>query len=344
MKVSLLFFGVNVPKSELTECLDQYGVDWQWARKKGRLDIFSYWRTARILLSNNPNLIVIHGLRNVPIAWCLKKMDPKQKICMVHHGPVNEIMSPVGGVLTRWSLRETQLNISVSDSVTHRIQQMGGKTNGDERRILTIPNGVDVNFYSDVSAQVLAKTKTKVKLCMTAVFTPQKDHDTLLRACAMLSERNILFELHFFGDGPLLNRGKRQADSLGISNNTFFHGIADSKNIRSHLATTDIYVHCTHSEGMSIALLEAMASGLPVIISDIEGARNLTKSGAKLNITRIGSAEDVVESIVSLINNPQKAREEGSKNRIAIENNFSLYQTADKYFNQWQQLIQNNYQ
>jgi glycosyltransferase involved in cell wall biosynthesis len=116
-------------------------------------------------------------------------------------------------------------------------------------------------------------SKEPIRLVMTANFYPEKDHATVLRALALyLSQDDRLsVHLHLIGIAPgrstLMAEAKALAFDLGLCGNVTFHGTV--RDVASHLANANVGILSTRSEGVSNAILEYMAHGLPVIATDI---------------------------------------------------------------------------
>jgi glycosyltransferase involved in cell wall biosynthesis len=115
----------------------------------------------------------------------------------------------------------------------------------------------------------LPQEKAHFVLGMAARFSAEKDHETLLRAVTLLPDR---FRLRLAGDGPLKDQLKALAGTLGLANRVDFPGVA--RNMPEFFHGLDAYVQSSRFDGFSIVAVEAMASGLPTIASDIDGLRD----------------------------------------------------------------------
>ena len=112
---------------------------------------------------------------------------------------------------------------------------------------------------------------------MVAAFRPQKDHATVLRALSLLPDD---YALVFAGTGDTLEEQIHMAKTLGIQERVMFAGA--SSGIASLYAAADVAVLSTHYEGFGLAAVEAMASGRPLIASDVDGLRHTVAPGAIL--------------------------------------------------------------
>ena len=108
-------------------------------------------------------------------------------------------------------------------------------------------------------------------------FVPKKNQTFLLDILLELRERGVQANCLFLGDGPLKTEGQNRAIELGISNQCQFLG--NVENVEGYLWQSDVYVHTATYEPLGLVLLEAMASGLPVVSLDGSGNRDLMING-----------------------------------------------------------------
>lgn len=139
-------------------------------------------------------------------------------------------------------------------------------------KCVVIPNGIDINKYSRPIASPPASGE--VIITMVAGFRKQKDQDTLIRAMGALPES---YRLRLVGDGERRQALERLAHSEGVADRVEFVG--ESHNVGAILSESHVQVMSSHYEGLSLSSIEAMASGRPVIASDVPGLREAV-SGA----------------------------------------------------------------
>lgn len=143
-----------------------------------------------------------------------------------------------------------------------------------------IPNGVDLVAFGPGAAAdpgLLAFKGGRFLIAMTARFIPEKDHETALRALALLPEG---YALAFVGDGPTRPRIEALAKELGLGARVAFLGTR--ADLPSVLAAADAYLQSSYAEGFGIAALEAMAAGLPTVAADAGGLGPLVRGAGLL--------------------------------------------------------------
>ncbi|HED15260.1 MAG TPA: glycosyltransferase family 4 protein, partial [Gammaproteobacteria bacterium] len=139
-------------------------------------------------------------------------------------------------------------------------------------KIMMIENGVGDEFLS-IAATRTVPTKI-VNLLTIGSLIPRKGMQHILEALAGLADKHT-FLLRIAGDGPLREQLKKKARDLGIDKQVEFLGSVDAQRIPVLLQQANVFVLASHWEGRPNAVLEAMAAGLPVIASDIDGVNEL---------------------------------------------------------------------
>jgi glycosyltransferase involved in cell wall biosynthesis len=167
------------------------------------------------------------------------------------------------------------------------------------------------------------------KILMVSAFRPQKDQLSLVRAMQYLPESYSLF---LAGGAKLpkhrllMEQCRDTAASLGIENRVAFLGIR--RDVPELMAAADIIVLSTHHEGKPISLIEAMASGRPVLASDVAGVREFAPSREALFPE--GDSQLIADKIAFLAKNPDISRLIG-KRGIDTARKYDIALTADAY-------------
>jgi hypothetical protein len=118
----------------------------------------------------------------------------------------------------------------------------------------------------------MARPGGTLRLINTAMMhNHSKGHSVLLQAVAELRKRGVAIELTLIGDGALRHEFETQATRLGLGDHVAFLGIVDADRVLDLVAQHDLFVLPSYQEGMPRAMLEAMATGTPVIASNVGG-------------------------------------------------------------------------
>jgi glycosyltransferase involved in cell wall biosynthesis len=133
----------------------------------------------------------------------------------------------------------------------------------------------------------------------TGHLEPVKNHKYLLEILAAASRAGRRLTLDVFGEGPLLGELQQQARSLGVAGQVRFRGF--QRNIRDFLPGYRVYVHASVSESSSLAIMEAMAAGLPVIAADIGPISELCEEGAEARFWPLDDAAKAAATLLTLL-------------------------------------------
>lgn len=144
-------------------------------------------------------------------------------------------------------------------------------------KIVVVENGVDMSFLA-VSGERNTKQRAGAPVVACAgSLIPRKGHALLIRALALCTD--AAWSLRLAGDGPERPALQRLATELGVAERIEFLGELPPEAMPDFLANADLFVLPSFSEGRPNALLEAMAAGLPVVASAIDGVRELVDDG-----------------------------------------------------------------
>lgn len=132
------------------------------------------------------------------------------------------------------------------------------------------------------------------------------------------------------GEGDAETELHEQVRSLGLSDRVEFFGEYSAEQLPSIQQKSDIFVFPSFNEGMSNSLLEALASGLPAIMTPTGGAEELIREGENGYIVRFGDAHDIAEKIERLLVDPALCRRMGEKSRNVAES-MSWKEVAESY-------------
>jgi glycosyltransferase involved in cell wall biosynthesis len=160
--------------------------------------------------------------------------------------------------------------------------------------------------------------------------TQRKGLNYLIEAVAQLLPKDPNILVKIMGDGDAKDELEKLAKNLGIENNIKFIGRIPSENTTPHYQEASLFVLPSLNEGMSNAMLEALASGLPIIATDTGGTKELLNDGENGFIVKMKDSSDIAEKIEKLIQNPELRQKMASESRKIAEN-FSWKKVASQY-------------
>ena len=185
-------------------------------------------------------------------------------------------------------------------------------------KTIVIANAVDVGDPVGRSQN----TARLLEIVSVGRLAPPKDFLTLLEAFEMLPLGKA--RLTLVGGGPLRQRLESEISRRGLTEVVDLAG--EVQDVRSMLERSDIFVLSSHSEGMPISVLEAMATGLPVVASDVGGVHEVVQESATGFLVPPGDVEGMAERLVQLIGDAALRQRLGDAGRQRVEQHFALAQ------------------
>jgi sugar transferase (PEP-CTERM/EpsH1 system associated) len=193
-------------------------------------------------------------------------------------------------------------------------------------KVLVIRNGIDLARFPVVARPVAGATARAIHV---ARLHPVKDQATLLRAARRVVDAEPSFRLDVVGDGPARAELFALRDELGLGDHVRFLGFRDD--VAGVLAAADFFVLTSVTEGISLTLLEAMATGLPVVATDVGGNREVVADGRTGLLVPARSHAALAEAILQLVRNPERTRRLGAAARRRVEEEFDLRRVVARY-------------
>jgi glycosyltransferase involved in cell wall biosynthesis len=183
-------------------------------------------------------------------------------------------------------------------------------------KIVVIPNGIDLT-----RVPVALPSGSPVVGTLGRLDSP-KGHTDLLEAAPLILQRIPGARLLLVGDGPERAALVRQAQRLGIADRTEIRGMVhEGANVLSEMS---VFVLPSHGEGMSNALLEAMAAGLPVVATDVGGNGEVIVAGETGVLVPSHNPGALAEAIVLLLESRERARAMGAAGRVRVRQYFTV--------------------
>lgn len=246
-------------------------------------------------------------------------------------------------LLYRFSARWVNGYIAVSDDVKNAILQYTGPLRG---KLSVILNGVDVDRYQmpvdrTRIRQALGLADNARLAAVVATFKEQKGHRFLIDTLPEILLRFPDLHILFIGEGELGNQLKAQTASLGLQKHIHFLGFRND--IPELLRASDYFVLPSLWEGLPMALIEAMASGLPVIATEVSGTREVMIGGQTGLLVPPGDAGRLKDALICLLSDPAQARSMGAAGHRRIVEQFSAAKQAHEhlalYLKQWETIL-----
>lgn len=202
--------------------------------------------------------------------------------------------------------------IAVSDDVKRYAVEKGRI---ERTRIETIENGIDVDRYRGAGgAEELRRQlglEGKRVILSIGRLVEQKGHRYLIQSAEVLRENHPEMAVLIVGEGPLMENLEEEIEELRLTETVRMLG--PRRDIPELLALSEVFVLPSLFEGLPITLLEAMASATPIVVTDVDGIRDVIEHEVDGLLVPSRDPESLAKAIDALLSDPERARELGRK-------------------------------
>ena len=205
-----------------------------------------------------------------------------------------------------------------------------------------IENGVDLDKYwsaSDAGAARAAVGLDPAKryILHVARFHPVKDHATLVTAFAALSASRPDVNLALAGDGPLRSSIEAAVRERGLEHRVLFLGVR--QDVPALLRAATVFCLNSVSEAASLTLMEAMASGLPIVVTDVGGNPEIVRRGVDGLLVPRGDAAALAQALGDVLDDPALGARLGASAAARARQRYSIVRTVERYDDLYRSLV-----
>jgi sugar transferase (PEP-CTERM/EpsH1 system associated) len=211
-----------------------------------------------------------------------------------------------------------------------------------ERRMRVLYNGIDPDRFDVAADRVELRREQGIGpddpvVGTAARLAPVKDHATLLGAFREVKKRLPAAKLVLAGDGELREALESRAEALGIRDSIRFLGVR--RDVPALLRTWDVFCLSSLSEGTSVTLLEAMASGLPAVVTRVGGNPEIVQEGVTGHTAPRGDAEALGDALVRVLRDPEAGERMGRAGRARVRESFTGARMIEEYHTLYRRLL-----
>jgi glycosyltransferase involved in cell wall biosynthesis len=260
-----------------------------------------------------------------PLSGTRRAVTPKELIAEQPLCVIASASSPTGLKMSAYACNET---ICVSDALRDSLERDFGFP---PKKLRTIHNGVSLSDFKP-STENGARMRAKLGfgpddfvLVCAARLSEQKGIDVLLQAMAKVLHDGVDCKCVIVGDGPLRDQLLEQAEELGLSGQVFFEGFQEE--VRPYLQGGSAFILTSRREGLPLSILEAMACGLPSIVTDVGGNSELITNKVHGLVVPQGSVSAIADAISYLVSHPKERLQMAKKARERACEEFDMDNT-----------------
>jgi len=287
---------------------------------------------ARLVNQIQPDLIHSQGIRSDILSAGLNVSIPR--VCTIRNIPQKDYLMSYGLLRSKlmvWrhvaALRNLDVCVAVSEAVNINLRQTLSV-----KYVKTIENGVDTELYKPVSTEEKLVLRKLLSLpdqaslwVSSGDLTDRKDPLFLINAWKLAFSKDHAQHLVFIGNGPLEAECR-----IAAKDYPNIHIVGRVDNVVQYLQSCDYFLSASKAEGLPNAVIEAMACGLPIVLSDIEPHREIwemaTESGS---LFVLGSQESFMESLKTMREANELNMKKSSIDLVA--SHLSAHKMSQKY-------------
>lgn len=310
-----------INKGTLKNALFSAGIDVFDLSWRGRINPFLAFQLMRLIENVKPDIIHTHSIQSDFVGYLTCILKNFKNIVTTQHRAFNPKNKSLFYRLTRALTHHSSVVIAVSNYCRqYLIRELGYNA----EVIKVVHNGIDIQKFTQ---KICKKGGGRlIKIGTLGRLHAQKGLPTLIKAIPYIaSDINILCNIP--GTGELEGFLKQMVNSLNLGNKVKFWGALSNIEKIKYLQNLDIFIQPSEWEAFGISILEAMAVGLPVIASDLEGIPELVINGKTGVLVKPHNEKDLAQAIITLSKN-EKLREKFGKNGRRRAFQFSIDKTV----------------
>ena len=326
---------------DLDRLLEEAGVEVRYLSKRPGFDHRMYSRLHPVLRDCQPDIVHthLHVLR-----YALPSLLLLKRSALLHtvHNLAEREIEPLLRWLQRFALNHGVVPVAVAEEVAVSLGRLYGI-----QGCPVISNGIPTDYYArpqtpriEWRAREGFRDEDILFVCV-ARFAAQKNHALLLRAFAQGPASDPNAHLVLVGEGALQERLEEQAKSFGLTHQVHFLGLRTD--VPDVLGAMDVFVLSSDYEGNPLSVMEAMASGLPIVSTAAGGVPDLFESGREGLIVQPGDVQGLSNSMVSLLGNREARQSMGMAAAQRARESFDVSTMVRAYEELYENLVDHSH-
>lgn len=309
----------------------------EFQRYQGRSALTGLLRdydAVQFVVGTPPWACVAAGIERPVFLWVATTTEA-DRVSRISSAPLlnramSAVMSRIAKVYERRALRDVHTVFALTRYTCAAIRSLVQRDS-----VLLAPCGVDTDTFHPGTTP-----GRPYILCVARFSDPRKNVNLLLRAYATLKRRSASVpDLCLVGELPSAQVQKLLGE-LGVADSVHMTGLKQGDELAELYRNAQFFVLSSDEEGLGIVILEAMASGLPVVSTACGGPATVVNDGKTGLLTPVGDAQALAEAMQRLISDPPLRQSLGCEARRAAEARFSLASTGATFLQQYDRVLQ----
>ncbi|MBU0512919.1 MAG: glycosyltransferase [Chloroflexi bacterium] len=302
---------------------------------KNKMDLDVVWRLRKIWQENPPALLHTHLYHAGILGRLVARWVQISPVIVHQHGPEHNrsgFRTWLDRQFSHWVTRY----VTTCEAVSHILETREGIS---DQQIETISNGIlePERRIPPTRPKDWLAPEGYVSVVCVGRLSPEKGQDLLLQALAKLKKQNMQVYTVFIGDGPQRDQLSTDVVRLDLQNRVSFLGIRSD--VYDWLFNADIFVLPSDWEGVSLAILEAMAASLPVVATAVGGTPEVVLDGVTGLLVPPRDPDALAKAILRLLGDPGLRLRMGQAGRERVEKHFAISETVRKTEALYQKLL-----
>lgn len=319
MEASLAVFESPGPPNVFLEAARAEGVPATGLAQRSSYDVRIGRRLREHLRAVHADVVVTHDYKANHMGRQAARRLALPWVAVVHGYTAEDAKVRLFEALDRRALRRADAVVVVAGALEQRLLAAGVP----RARLHRIDNGVDVQAVAAAAAAGAAAARRDLGgdpaaplLVSLGRLSPEKGHDVLIEAFARIAPTHAAARLALVGDGVEQERLAAAARRHGLAGRIHFAGWR--RDAAACLGAADGLVLPSRTEGLPLALLEAMAAGTPVVVTDVGAMAEVLDHGAAGLVVPPGDVKALADALAALLDDPAAARDRAARGRTRV--------------------------
>jgi glycosyltransferase involved in cell wall biosynthesis len=321
-----VFYGIEKVIPEYISFCEKNNIQYIALKKKRLLDIRNMIIIFLFIYRNNIKFILSHQPIHFLVTFILKKIGHIKKVIFIQHTTF-EIMSYNERLTTNIFISIADHNIFLNDK---SLIYYSKKLYSYSDKMILIPNGVD---HITFNKNFIKESDKQFKIGMISRMSIHKDFDTLILAFKKLNLEYPDINLSIGGDGPEKEKILKLIKSENLVDKVSYLGLLNQAQSINFYRNIDIFILSSKTEAFGMVILEAMACGIPVIGSNVNGVNFIIKDNVNGLLFEMGNVDDLVSKILLLKNDAALRKKIADAGYITATQTFSMENMFNNYNN-----------